>query len=768
MKYWLVKSRLLLVMSAFSALIAVGLVACANPEPTATPRPAATATPRPDATATPRPEATATPRPAAATATPRPAATATPSSSVGSDPESTVIRAWNRLEPVYGIGYQGPYRTPATNQWGGVEESFFIFDNGSPLSPQLIDEWKISPAGDFFVFTIKRLPNGEGIPFQAPRGFEDFDFGVLDAEEVVEWFNRSNAFTNPESTYGDGGDLRAIFEWARIVAEDPTGVSPEDPSGGFIGKAFVFGEEKSGVERVQITSDQLGIKFVEGYTVYVDLASPVFFCLPISQFGCLSAARGPHKVTTADDDSKGFEWARAHHVGTGPYVQGERCVAGDRCTLHAVSEHWRKVPNVATLVGVHIPEAQTRVASLRNGSIDMAEVDYGLLLSNLVADSRFKFIETLPGGGFVGQSILFPGNLWEEFHAISGAPLRPWQTQDNHKGTPGFGTFPYEKDYPWIGNPWGTADQPCKQGTPGLSGPKTLANGESYEGCGDASYTDTNNPDGIDDMEQARLVRLALSMAVDRDAINLNLLQNVGTPIYSEYMGPEYPGWDASKQTLCYDWLGEVVECTGTLESIPWELPTNFGIANRLLDDAGYEKDSNGTRTSFSTITLQAYAAEAGPVGLDVAQLIIGDWQKLGLTVEGSNEDYGGVISPRMRRREQFLPVLKNGDVHSNLYPLDWPLPTVDTSRSRPGWGVGFESQAGAGWLSEILAERDISRREELHQTWVDYSLFWVQYAGVFQVPKGIVSNNRVASWEGFQQHYQNVSTNPEFIVLSK
>ena len=44
--------------------------------------------------------------------------------------------------------------------------------------------------------------------------------------------------------------------------------------------------------------------------------------------------------------------------------------------------------------------------------------------------------------------------------------------------------------------------------------------------------------------------------------------------------------------------------------------------------------------------------------------------------------------------------------------------------------------------------------------------MFWVQYAGVYQIPKGIMVNQRIESWDGFQQHYNNVSTNPEFIVL--
>ena len=201
--------------------------------------------------------------------------------------------------------------------------------------------------------------------------------------------------------------------------------------------------------------------------------------------------------------------------------------------------------------------------------------------------------------------------------------------------------------------------------------------------------------------------------------------------------------------------------------SVPWKLDDGDLVeADRLLELAGYPL-VDGDRQGFGELVLQAYAAEAGPVGLEVADTIMSDWARLGIPISGLVEDYGGVISPRMRQRIQFLPVLKNGDVHSNVYPIDWPLPTVDTSSSRPGWGVGFESQAGAKWLFEILGEKDASVRSEKHLNWVDWSMFWIQYTGVFQVPKGIVVNDRIKSWNGYQQHYSNVSGNPEFIVLN-
>ena len=267
----------------------------------------------------------------------------------------------------------------------------------------------------------------------------------------------------------------------------------------------------------------------------------------------------------------------------------------------------------------------------------------------------------------------------------------------------------------------------------------------------------------MSDMEQARLVRLALSTALDRAAINDVLLNGIGTPIYSEYMGPEYPGWDPDRDTGIWDATGNKTSATG---GVIHKLPDgDIVAAGALLDQAGYPADASGSRP-IDGLVLQAYAAEAGPVGLEVADTVMSDWARLGIEISGLVEDYGGVISPRMKRREQYLPVLKNCDVHSNVWPQDWPIPPVDTSRTRPSWGCGFESKFGAKMVSDVLMEKDAAERKRMHIDSVDYSMYWLQYAGVYQVPKGIVVNDKIKEWNAPQQHYANVSNNPELIVL--
>ena len=460
----------------------------------------------------------------------------------------------------------------------------------------------------------------------------------------------------------------------------------------------------------------------------------------------------------------GVEWAREHHIGTGPFVQGH-CVPGDRCTTEALEDHWRIEPGIDKFTLIQVAWNNTRVAMLRNGKADLVALDFKLVPG--VVQEGYRFLETMLGG-FVGQSVLFPGNLWEHSHARTGEPLTPWECDDRSTTAyfytqcgSGPNEGPYMRDYAWIGNPWGTRNSQCPDGyAPG------------YGRCGNAPYSDDNNPPGISDMEQARLVRLALSIAIDRNEINSVYLDGRGTPIYSEYMGPEYPGWDADRNTGCWDWIGNRIDCPAATagtpfeNGVPWEVDNgNLQLADALLQAAGYPL-MGGKRQGIENLTLQAYVAEAGEVGLEIADYITSQWEQLGIEIEQLIEDYGGVISQRMRRRVQFLPVLKNGDVHSNVYPLDWPLHPTDTSSTRPGWGVGFESQPGGKWLFEILSEPNKAARKEMHLTWVDYSMYWVQYAGAFQVPKGVIAGPRIASWNGLQQHYSNISSNPEFIEL--
>ena len=631
-----------------------------------------------------------------------------------------VVIGLPRVRPVSGLPTVGFGTTPT--QSGGVEDYFFHYEGTDPMTPELVEAWDIDPAGTRLQLTMRKGRDGTGIPFNSPVGYEDIDFGVADADNVVRYFNESNVNTNIESRYLASHYLSEHF---------------------------------------------LEASKVDDWTVAIELVSPTYGCLPISQFGCFRTERGLFYLEHAD--TMGIEWAEEHHIGTGSFVQ-DYCVAADRCVTEAVDNHWRSTSNIGTFTQRHVPDEEVRISMLRNGDLDLMEIDFTRVAGLL--DEGYRFLETMPNG-FITQSILFPGNLWEHTHPEDGKALLPWLC-DRHYGTDQdynkcgsvVGDGPYLQDYAWIGNPWGTIDAPCEdRDSPGR------------DRCGNAPYSDTDNRDGVDDMQQARWVRLALSAAIDRDYINETYLGQMGAPLYSEYMGPNYQGWDADRRTGCWDWLGYRTPCESDslLNAVRWTLPQwenpsdYLALAGDILSIAGYPL-IDGKRQGINGLGLQHYISEAGRVSPEIAIYITSQWEKLGIEIEhvNQNEYYAGTTAFRMRRRAQYLPILKNGMVYSNVYPLDLPLPSTDTSltRSNFGWGVGFESQAASKWYREILSEPNKAIRERLHLDWVDYSMYWVQSAGVFQIPKGVIAGPRIDSWIGRHEHYKNISSNPEFIVL--
>ncbi|MBI4304934.1 MAG: hypothetical protein HY678_01315, partial [Chloroflexi bacterium] len=116
------RSRWMALLALAGGLVAAVAVACGGEEaPTPTTAPA-----QPTATRAAAP----TPTTAAATATAAPQqATATPAPTKPAGPSGDVVRAIRRVESIYGVAYQGPYRGSAHQQTGGVEEHMFVYDN---------------------------------------------------------------------------------------------------------------------------------------------------------------------------------------------------------------------------------------------------------------------------------------------------------------------------------------------------------------------------------------------------------------------------------------------------------------------------------------------------------------------------------------------------------------------------------------------------------------------------------------------------------------
>jgi len=660
--------------------ISAGLIAAAacggKEEATATVAPKA-----PAATPTAAPAATATAQPTAT----QPAATK-PAAPAGFRGTVTMAVPAGAIGTVSGI----TSRSAGSQPPGTGEYLFVMGDDGSPMNPWLAAGWSVDNYGTKATIKIR-----QGVKINSPvelRGQYPDGFGEYEASDFVWWLNEMNPFVNPNSKHGSGPNYANVF-----------------------GKATA----------------------IDKYTFEVELRSPIYAFVPLTEFGIGGSSNLPEVGKVFD--KLGEQTMLKYYVGTGPYVMG-KWVTNERGEVEAVP-HWAdgsvySAGRVQKFIYVAAPELTSRIAMLKGGQADIAEVDFKLVED--LEKQGLKFLRTMPGEtGYVGSSVLFHGNLWEAKHGLTGEELKVWEEP------------PLQEDWPWIG--CGFPDK-CK-------------------------YQDVNNPPGMSDMEQARIVRWGLSYAIDRDAINRSLHNNRGTPIYTEYMGVAYPGWDEKRVTtkaqldkaheaFCKDCPTYNIASPLQDEKWPWKIPFDPKKAEQLLDLAGYPKKADGTRFA---ITLNIYPCEVGEVCLAWADAVSALWTNIGIKTSLLREDYGTVIHPRIRLRDQIFPTIKNGEVHSNDWPLDFWMPPTDTSLSRPGWGPFEDTYLVRNHL-KIRGSKDKAERVQLHFDAVDWMNYWHLYAGIGQIPKGVMVNpKRIESWVGRRAHYQNLpppNANPAVIKL--
>ena len=481
---------------------------------------------------------------------------------------------------------------------------------------------------------------------------------------------------------------------------------------------------------------------IDDYTVKAPLVTDIFWGIPISEFDI-------NDTTVRLDSKTAYETVGAESillvpVGSGPFTIGE-WVPNSHGEVHAVPDHWIEPPHVGMFRVVQAPEITTRMAMMETGDADIASIDFARLRE--LEGKGLKFITTMSDKDTMTLSAIWPGNLWTDTNAkaasaiAKGEPLMDADGNEVPAGIEPWTSSVYEEDHAWLGCPWGDL----------------------------CPYEDTNNPPGMSDMEQARLVRWALSHAIDRQGIVDVLQAGLGTPIYLELMGPKFPGWRPERTVTAAmikeahekygdsdvlgagtSWIeyGEYENAAEPDHEWPWEVPTDKAEAARLLDLAGFpDPDGPGGQPRFE-IKMNKYRCETGDVCLEQADAVAADWEAVGVRVELLTEEYGGVVVPRMRDRTQAYPVVKNCSVETANYPFDWPPPPSDSTFSRPAWGCAFESKFLDYMYININGERDKQAREDLHLDMVDYYYYWQLYAGMVQPPRGVAANpETVVSW---------------------
>ena len=286
----------------------------------------------------------------------------------------------------------------------------------------------------------------------------------------------------------------------------------------------------------------------DDFTWVVDTGVP-FSAIPILELLGTPRAVAAWVVSKKQWDQDGEDEANFNTAATGPWEIDE-ARTGEFWRMKAVEGHWRKTPAFAELLFQEIPEESARLAGFKTGILD----------TFVMALDTISEVETVPGAllmqvpNAVQAGINFYGQLYVPARGGDG---EPWPA--------------YNPENAWV-----------------------------------SPNSDINSPEWAD----ARKVRLAMSIAINRQEIVDNLLLGFGRPLTLK------------------DWMGFEDRLPSPEETWPYD-PER---AKSLLAEAGFP---NG----FS-ITLTA-AIRGAPSEVEACEAVAQYWDAIGINVDFQNVPYG-------------------------------------------------------------------------------------------------------------------------------
>ena len=390
-------------------------------------------------------------------------------------------------------------------------------------------------------------------------------------------------------------------------------------------------------------------------------------------------------VSKSAFDEKGQAWNQDNLVGTGPFEMTE-WKRGDRTTFTAVANHWRKTAGVDTITRIQVPDETVRIAQLATGEAEIADVS----VSNIPETQRIGM--TAAGSGTARMvTMMFAGNLWETNHPTTGEALD---------------IVTYTHDLQWLGNPH--------------------------------KPDDGNNPAGMDDMEQARLVRQALAMSIDRDLINEAALSGFGWPVYIPYFDINNPNWD-DKWKIEYDPAG----------------------AEALLDQAGFPRNSSGVR-----FTMPMFAWPIGHFYGEIGDNVSIFWEEIGVKTDVLHYEYA-VFRPTLVGRSATQAWTDTGPLENYAStPWDWPRGIQMSAIARGGKSHGLENPESTANYLNVSAEADLAARIALNNEYANFIREWLPGFGIVASPSLLAYNGNVISEWNIELGLRQAQNSPENIVV--
>jgi ABC-type transport system substrate-binding protein len=247
-------------------------------------------------------------------------------------------------------------------------------------------------------------------------------------------------------------------------------------------------------------------------------------------------------------DQIGGDQANLTPNGTGPFRVIEQ-ISDDSIVLEAFVPHWRQTAGFNRVEILEVPEDATKIAMLQTGEADIIPVTASQI-DQVAAVPRARLIEGRQKFGSGGVNVWLSGQYYAD---------------TKKDGTPS-GNAP-ATERPWVGDPSDPAD-----------------------------------------MENARKVRMAMSMAVDREAIVDTILGGRGCLAYVIGIDSCNPRWNPE-----------------------WKVPTDPAGAIALLTEAGYP---DGFEFPFFI------PVGSNPVLEEVGEALLPMWEAIGLTAKVEKAAY--------------------------------------------------------------------------------------------------------------------------------
>ena len=403
-------------------------------------------------------------------------------------------------------------------------------------------------------------------------------------------------------------------------------------------------------------------------------------------------------VSKAVFDDKGAEGMRDLLIGTGPFTS-DTWIQSDRIVMEAVQDHYRKTPSVAKITMLEVPEASARRAMLETGQVIMAAP----ALSDWNALVALGFEINLDSGHGNIRNIGMTGNWWEDNRYYDNKVLER-ETSDKA----------------WVSNtgPAGTGAD-------------------------------------ADDYEKARLVRIGLAHAIDRQGLVDSILDGFGD-------GPMYFAYQPSNShpiTLSHASAYVDPSRGGDGGAGGWEYPLDYDLAKEFITEGGFP-DGFDMKNVWT-----------GPPGLTAELLtaIGGLWAaELGVNVTLNNSVYS-TYRPGLVARTTSEPFVGCGDDANTSMPYDWARGFVMSSWSDGGYGVGMEIPFAAENYAKVALMTDKAERSAANEAFAELGITNALCIGMVHEPVGTIQNpDLIAEYEKLPQANGNLQqfVNLESLVL--